>query len=320
MREVRDIGQKVSNWGRWGDSDQRGALNLIGPEQIQRAAKLVIKGETFSLGINLDAGGPLPLNPPVGSRSDRRNPVHIMTELGHAPRERGELRSTDDWLMMPIHGATHWDALSHIILDGTIYNGFDAAEFITPTGATRCAIDVARDGVVARGVLLDVARHRGVPHLECGEVIPPDELDAVAEAQGVTIEPGDVLLIRTGWWEKYLADGSREDFWAGEPGPGIATAAWLRGHDVAAIAADNFSVEAVAAQPDGWASPEIPDQAFTLHVLLTRYLGMLVGELFDLTALAEACAADRTYEFLFCAPPLRISGGVGSPINPLAVK
>lgn len=320
MREIREIGEKISNWGRWGENDERGALNLIGPEQIRRATGLVQRGVAFSLGIDLEANGPLPLKPSVGSRSDRRNPVHIMTELGHAPRERGEMRCTDDWLVMPLHGATHWDALSHIILDGLIYNGFDAARCITPTGATRCAIHAARDGVVARGVLLDIARHRGVDHLECGEIIAPDELDAVAEAQGVAVEPGDVVLIRTGWWEKYLTDGSREEFWAGEPGPGIAAATWFRSHDVAAVAADNFSVEAVAAQSDGWASPEIPDQAFTLHVLLTRYLGMLVGELFSLAELAKDCDADHTYEFLFCAPPLRVAGGVGSPINPLAIK
>jgi kynurenine formamidase len=314
MDRVRELGAKVSNWGRWGAEDQRGALNLIGPEQLVRAAGLVRKGTLISLGVPFDADGP------VQPGSDRRNPLHVMTELGNTPRVRGEFRYTDDWIMMPLQASTQWDALAHVILDGELYNGFDAREHITPTGATRCGIEHAKEGVVGRGVLLDVARHRGVPHLQCGEVISPQELDAVAAAQGVEILSGDILLLRTGWWEKYRRDGSREGFWAGEPGPGLESAEWLRRHDVAAICADNFSVEAIDAKPDGWASPEIPDQAFTLHVLLSKYLGLMVGEIFDLEQLADECAADGVYDFLFCAPALPVTGGVGTPINPLAIR
>jgi kynurenine formamidase len=314
VERVRRIGEQVSNWGRWGAEDQRGALNLIGPEQIVRAARLVRKGTVISLGIPFDADGPIP------DGTDRHNPLHLMTELGRTPRVRGEFRYTDDWITMPLQAATQWDALAHVVLDGELYNGFSAEEHITPTGATRCGIEHVKEGVVGRGVLLDVARHRGVSHLESGEVIPPEELDAVAAAQGVALEPGDIVLLRTGWWEKYLADGAREAFWAGEPGPGLESATWLRRHDVAGICADNFSVEAVAARPDGWASPEIPDQAFTLHVILSKYLGLMVGEIFDLRQLAEDCVQDGVYEFLFCAPALPVTGGVGSPINPLAIK
>ncbi len=314
MQRVRELGEQVSNWGRWGADDERGAINLIGPEQLLRAARLVRNGTVISLGLPFDADGPLPPS------SDRRNPLHVMTELGRTPRVRGSFRYTDDWITMPLQASTQWDAIAHVVLDAELYNGFSADEHITPLGATRCAIDNAKEGVVGRGVLLDVARHRGVPNLECGEVISPQELDAVAAAQGVELLPGDILLLRTGWWEKYLRDGSREDFWAGEPGPGLESAAWLKHHDVAAICADNFSVEAVAARPDGWASPELPDEAFTLHVIVSKYLGLMVGELFDLSRLAEACAADGFYDFLFCAPALPVTGAVGSPINPLAIR
>jgi kynurenine formamidase len=318
MDQVREIGERVSNWGRWGDDDQRGALNLIGPEQVRRAAGLVRKGKVISLGVPFDADGPLP--EASGSKMDRRNPSHVMTELGHSPRGRGEFRYTDDWIVMPLQASTQWDALSHVILDGEIYNGFNAAEHITGLGAARCGIESQATGVVGRGVLLDVARHRGVPNLELGEVITPQELTATAQSQQVELAAGDIVLIRTGWWEKYRREGSREDFWAGEPGPGLESADWFRHHDVAAVAADNFSVEAVASLPDGWASPEIPDQAFTLHVIFTKYLGMLVGEIFDLTELASDCAEDGVYDFFFSAPPLPVTGAVGSPINPLVVK
>jgi kynurenine formamidase len=314
MERVRQIGTQVSNWGRWGAEDQVGALNLIGAEQVVEAARLVRKGTVIRLGLPFAADGPLP------DGIDRRNPLHLMTELGRTPRSRGEFRYTDDWITMPLQASTHWDALAHVILDGAMYNGFKADEHITPTGATRCAIDQAASGVVGRGVLLDVAGYRGVAHLRSGEVISPGELDAVAEAQKVTIKAGDIILLRTGWWEKYLADGSREGFWAGEPGPGLESAQWFRAHDIAGVCADNFSVEAVEHRPDGWASPEIPDQAFTLHVILSKYLGMMVGELYDLTQLAADCAQDNVYEFLFCAPPLPVSGAVGSPVNPLAIK
>lgn len=318
MDRVRDIGKRVSNWGRWGESDERGALNLIGPEQVAHAASLVRSGEVISLGVPFDSDGPLP--DARGSSMDRRNPLHVMTELGHSPRGRGEFRYTDDWITMPLQACTQWDALSHVVLDGEIYNGFDATQHITSLGADRCGIEAQVTGVVGRGVLLDVARHRGVESLELGEVISPNDLNATAEEQGTELLPGDIVLLRTGWWEKYMREGSREAFWAGEPGPGLDSADWFRDNDVAAVAADNFSVEAVAALPDGWASPEIPDQAFTLHVIFTKYLGMLVGEIFDLAQLAEGCAADGRYEFFFTAPPLPVTGAVGSPINPLAIR
>jgi len=325
MEEVRRIGSEISNWGRWGEDDERGAVNLIGPEQVVHAAGLVRKGKVFSLGVPFGSDGPLPDEGASSDKpNDRKNPIHLMTELGNTPRVRGEYRYADDWIIMPLQASTQWDALSHVILDNEIYNGYDAAQHITPTGATKCAIDKVAEGVIGRGVLLDVARHRGVEHLESGQIIPPEELDATAEAQGVEVRPGDIVLIRTGWWErardKPSARETREAFWDGEPGPGLKSAAWFKSHDVAAVCADNFSVEAVEVRSDGFASPEIPDQAFTLHVILTKYLGIMVGEIFDLDRLAADCATDGVYEFLFCAPPLAVSGGLGSPINPLAVK
>jgi kynurenine formamidase len=312
----REIGARLSNWGRWGPADERGTMNLIGPEQILRAAAAVTRGEVISLGVDLNADGPIP--PGFGKRS---NPIHIMTELGQEPRVRGDQRFADDYLMMPLQAATQWDALAHIIYDDKIYNGYVASQHITVDGAGRCSIDRVADGVVGRGILLDVARHRGVDWLQIGDVIEPEELDAVAATQGTELLPGDVLLIRTGWWSMYLATRDRSAYFRGEPGLGLRCAQWLSDRQVAAVCSDNFSVEAIVPGDDGrWASPEVPDQAFVLHMVLTRDMGMMFGEIFDLEALGAACADDGTYEFLFSAPPLRVTGGVGSPLNPLAVR
>ena len=156
-------------------------------------------------------------------------------------------------------------------------------------------------------MLLDVLRHRGVERLG-GESIGPDELQAIADAQGVEIRSGDVLCLRFGVWERFLADRKMP-----QPAPGLSwrCAEWLHAREIAAVAADNVAVE----------GPQEIDGAFlALHMLCLRDMGMMFGEMWNFAALAADCAEDRVYEFQLIAPPLRVTGAVGSPLNPIALK
>jgi len=292
---------------------------------VAEAAALVRHGRVFPLGIPFDDRGP------QGRTAYRTNPLHHMTLTGadgddlarkvlglptlaaesvRTRYEAGPFRFNDDYITMPLQAASQWDALSHVYYDGTLYNGVPA-DTVTSFGASRHGIDkVDVKGITSRGVLLDVARHRGVttiaPDLPS---IEPGELDDVARAQGVRIGRGDIVLVRTGWWTAFAADrGVLTQGWAGLS---WRCAEWLHDLEVAAVAADNIAVEG---------GVQDLDIIFPLHMLCLRDMGMMFGEIWDLDALAADCAADGVYEFQLVAPPLRVTGGVGSPVNPIALK
>jgi kynurenine formamidase len=322
----RKLGKKISNWGRWGDDDQLGTLNFITPEKLTAAASLVRTGKSFALAIPLDGDGP------QGAHGVRRNPIHLMsidgTDADIAERlgkwgggkaaevkamyAMGPARFNDDYLMFAPQSSTQWDALSHVYYDGLLYNGFPSSA-VTSLGAARNSIatPAAIGKIVTRGVLLDVARHRGVDRLEPNTAIAPAELDAVAERQGVRVESGDVVVVRTGWRTAFTGGMSADAWMAGSPGLSWECAEWLWDHEVAAVASDNPAVEAMV---------PVDGCILVLHMLTLRDLGLMLGEIWDLEALGADCAQDGVYEFLLAAPPLRITGGVGSPINPVAVK
>jgi kynurenine formamidase len=306
--EVHALGKACSNWGRWGADDERGTLNLIGPDEVLAACALPVSGEIVSCAIPFDADGPVP------ETSRRHNPRHTMARTGNEPssQQPGGFRSADADLSMSVHGATQWDALAHVHYDGLLYNGRPSS-LITDQGAGACGIERLRAGVLGRGVLLDVPLLHDVPWLADGVAIQPDELTACAEAQGVDIRAGDILLVRTGRMARVHAEGSWGGTYGTGPTPGLSIrcVAWLREHNVAAVASDTVCVEVM---PN-----EVSDCFMPLHMVCIRDMGLLLGEIFDLEALAKACARNRRYEFLFTAPPLPITGGVGSPINPLAV-
>jgi kynurenine formamidase len=306
--EFREIAKRVCNWGRWGADDERGTLNLITPEVVKRAAGCVRRGRVFNLGLAFGADGPQP------GAGLRFNPLHYMSAIAQ-PLGVDSLGFcfSDDVVHMPLQCATQWDALAHVHYDGQIYNGFRADEVLTPSGASRGGIDrAAVDGIISRGVLLDVARQRGVERLAPDVVIGPADLDAAAKAAGTDPGPGDVLLVRTGHIRLFTEDGDRARFSGPQPGLGMACAEWLRERDIAAVCADNVAVETLPG--------DVPGLVIPLHMLCIRDMGMLFGEMLDLEALARDCAEDGVYEFLFTAPPLAVTRGVGSPINPLAVK
>jgi len=307
LEDFRSIGQRLGNWGRWGDDDQRGTTNLITPERMVAAARMVRSGKVFSLGIPFDDGGP------QQGGGIRSNPLHLMTATGqgqeHLP---GGFRYADDYVVMPLQCATQWDGLAHVFYDDRLYNGFPASD-VTPRGALHNGIEAQAEGIAGRGVLLDIAALEGVDWLPGGFVITPEHLDAaIARQGGVEVGAGDILLFRTGWRRMLVETGDKPAFMKSEPGIGVECIEWLRARDVAVIASDNFAIEPIP--------PQEGAGFMWVHMVLIRDLGMTLGEIFDLDALAADCEADGQWDFFFTAPVLKVTHGVGSPINPLAIK
>lgn len=318
VEDVRALAREHSTWGRWGPEDELGCLNHADREAALRGARAVRDGRTFSLALPLGADGPQ--NGALG----RFNPVHLMLRDGgdavtgamvedfYDGRDR-HLRGTDGLVILPLQAGTHWDALSHVIFDGTMYNGRPAAE-VSSRGAQRNAITgAANHAVVTRGVLLDLPALNGGRPLPPGRAVGAADLEACAREHGVTVEPGDALLVRTGHLARYRGAGAWTDYVAGPaPGLGLDAVPWLAERRVAALAADTWAAEVL---PN-----ETPDVMQPLHVVLVWAMGLMLGEMFDLEELAADCAADGRYSFLFAAAPLPITGAVASPVNPVAVK
>jgi kynurenine formamidase len=306
MQKLNDIARKVSNWGRWGKEDERGTLNFITPDVVLRAAACVKRGVTFSLGLPFGADGPQ-----IG-QGGRVNPVHLMTATdGRLGADPNDPHYADDWLMLPLQCATQWDSLAHVWYGDQLYNGFPAAT-VTAAGAAYNGIDKMGAGIVSRGVLLDVARTNGVERLPPGHAITPAELEAAERAEGVRVARGDVLLVRTGHLQAFTQDGDRIAYMRQMPGLGVACVEWLHAREVAAVASDTMAVEVIPFETAGTVLP--------VHALCIRDMGLVLGEMFQLDALADDCASDGTWCCLLTAPPLRTTGGVGSPLNPIAVK
>lgn len=305
--------RSCSNWGRWGEEDQRGTLNHITPDVVRSAAACVRSGKTLSMQLPMDDKGP------QTGAFGRVNPMHQMVATGtdhvagvqaYADDKLG-FGFADDSLYFFLQGGSQWDALGHIFRDGKMFNGFSASE-VSAKGAARGGVE-NMPAVVSRGVLLDLARAKGVDALDLGTAIYPEDLDAAAEQQGVEVRPGDVLLLRTGDMGARRGRPGWDNYSAGDaPGLSILTAPWLQEKQVAAIATDTWGAEV---RPN-----ELPDVFQPLHLILIVSMGLLVGEIWDLDPLAADCAEDGQYDFLFAGPPLVIPGAVGSPVNPQAVK
>ncbi|MEU1123409.1 cyclase family protein [Streptomyces sp. NPDC005899] len=309
---IAEAAQAYSNWGRWGEDDVLGTLNFLDEARRREAAALVRRGASFSLAQSFDMNGPQ-----KGWRR-RTNPVHTMLDtgtdaaLGLQGFPHG-LGGADDVIAMPLQCSTQWDGLGHIFDHGKTWNGRDAARTVTSEGDLVTGIEHMAPHVAGRGVLLDVGRRIGEDgELPDGFAITAEHLTATAEAQGVSVGRGDIVLVRTGQLARARRDGWGD--YAGGPAPGLSftTAGWLHGSEIAAIATDTWGFEV---------RPNEFDVAFQpLHQVAIPNIGLLIGEMWDLDALAEDCAADGAYAFWLTAAPLPITGAVGSPINPIAVK
>jgi kynurenine formamidase len=311
IADVREMAKRFSNWGRWGDDDELGTVNFITPEKVASAARLARTGKILSLAIPFDSRGP------QTGEFGRTNPIHYMMQDGGDVASGSQdwiptLRYTDDAVIMPLQCATQWDALAHIFFDGKMYNGGLPA-LVDSGGAKRNSIVPLRNRIASRGVLLDIPRLRKKDWLEPGEAIYPDELDAAATEAGVKVERGDIVLVRTGQVAMCKSRGSWAGYNGGDaPGLSLTCAEWIYRKEIAGYATDTWGTEVI---PN-----ETADVFQPIHCVSLVHTGVLVGEIFDLDGLAEDCAADGVYEFFFVAPPLPITGAVGSPINPQAIK
>ncbi len=291
-----------TNWGRWGEEDERGAMNLLTPSTVLAAMRTCRTGKVYTLGLPIQRSG-------IPNMVYRGTPQRL-TFVNHSDEEMfksvGGQPGTgvnEDMLMMASHTATHMDALCHVYHEGAIYNGFRYDEVRAYGGACRCGIDQV-GGVVARGVLVDVAAYKGVDWLQPGYVVGLDDFAGALEAQGSEIRPADAVLVRTGWVEWFFATGAQMAF--EQPGIGLELARYLGERDPVLVGADNSGVEA---QPfDGGAF-------LGVHVELLARRGIYLAEHLDLAALS----ADRQYEFLLMISPLRVTGATASPVNPIAI-
>ena len=314
---VLEYCRRHSNWGRWGEDDERGTLNLVTPDMVQHAATLVRKGTPISMALPYDSDGPQ-----TGGLG-RFNPIHLMIRDGADAIAGTSIRDfyggidrhfkgTDDIIIMPLQSGTQWDALGHVVHDDTLYNGYSPDQ-VSSKGAMKGAITQAAGSMVGRGVLLDIPRALGVDWCEKGYAIGADDLDAATDMAGVTVGPGDFVFVRTGAMAQVRAEGGWGDYAGGDAaGLGLASVDWVAERDIAAIAADTWGLEV---RPN-----ETPDVGQPLHIVFIVHMGLWLGEIFDLETLADDCAEDGAYEFMFCGPPLPFSRAVGSPLNPMAVK
>ena len=291
---------RCSNWGRWGPDDERGTLNLITPEHRVRAAGLVREGHTVSCS--------LPLN--TAADTDNIFPAtHLMLRAGDVV-ESWPTRSTADYLALAPHGLSHshLDALCHLAWQGQMYNGRPIS-LVTSMGALANAITIGQDGIVSRGVLLDLPLAQSVDWLEPGTAITPDDLVAAERAAGLRVEEGDILLVRTGRWRRRREIGPW-DSRASIAGLHTDCAPWLRERGVALLGFDGIS-DVFPHAVEGVGLP--------IHTLTLVAMGMQLLDNQDLEQLAGACADRRRWEFLLVVAPLRLERGTASATNPIAV-
>ncbi|TDD71498.1 cyclase family protein [Actinomadura darangshiensis] len=303
---------KYSNWGRWGDGDVLGTVNFIDEAKRREGAALVRQGVSFSLSQRFGIDGPQ-----KGWRR-RTNPVHTMLDtgtdaaLGIQGFPHG-FSGADDVIAMPLQCSTQWDGLGHIFDRGKAWNGRPAERVVTSEGDLVTGIEHMAGPVAGRGVLLDVGRVRGEDgELPDGFAITEEHLRAAIDAHGVAVGRGDIVCVRTGQLARARRDGWGD--YAGGPAPGLSftAAGWLHRTEIAAIATDTWGFEV---------RPNEFDDAFQpLHQVVIPNMGLLVGELWDLDALAAHCAADGVHEFWLTAGPIPVTGAVGAPVNPIAVK
>jgi kynurenine formamidase len=297
----------LSNWGRWGADDELGTINLITPARRQAAARLVRDGVSVTCA--------RPISTEITPETTFQ-PVRFMVDSGEgrdtATAERIlERRGASEFIGMVFHGysITHVDTPAHYFWQGKIYNGRSCNLITSREGAQVEAVDVLRDGVVSRGVLLDVAAVKGRA-LGAGEGVMPEDLEATEKAAGVRVEPGDILLVRTGYYGRRLAEGARNPMRDGSPAVHVAAAPWLRERGVAMLGTDTHND--VSPLP-------YPGLGNALHIVALVAMGLWLIDNANLEDVARACSERRRWEFMLTVAPLRLLATTGSPVNPIAL-
>lgn len=302
---LRALAERVSNRGRWGPDDQRGTLNLIDGAAVRRGAAAVRQGRPFSLAIAFDADGPQ-----TGAIPGRDNPRHEMVAINVAyTGDPDGFTTSDDRVSLGVQAATHWDALAHAGYGGLLYNATPNT-VVTDAGASRLGID-AFGPVASRGIVLDVARLHGVDHFDDGYPITGDDLDAALAATGLTVEAGDLVVVRTGHMH-FLGAGGKDRYRDVSPGLSTKSIEWFFDHDIAGVATDTLVFECYPC--------EDPDVLLPVHMIHLRDMGLAQGQLWDLDDLAADCAADGQHDFLLVATPIPLTASTGGMVAPTAIK
>ncbi|HXG03250.1 MAG TPA: cyclase family protein, partial [Candidatus Binatia bacterium] len=296
-----------SNWGRWGADDELGTVNLITPAKRRQAARLVEDGVSVTCA--------RPISTEIAADTTFQ-PLRFMVDSGEgrdtaSPERILERRGASEFIGMVFHGytITHVDTPAHYFWQGRLYNGRSCNLVTSREGAQVESVDLLRDGVVSRGVLLDVAAVRG-RWLGAGEGVMPEDLEAAEKAQGVQVEEGDILLVRTGYYARRLAEGPRNPIRDGSPAVHVAAAPWLRERGVAMLGSDTHND--IAPLP-------YPRLGNALHIVALVAMGLWLIDNANLEDLARACAARRRWAFMLTLAPLRLPAATGSPVNPIAL-
>ncbi|OZF44956.1 cyclase [Rhodococcus sp. 14-2470-1b] len=312
--EIAKAAERNRNWGKWGEDDVRGTMNYVTDELRAAAGSLIKRGVSFSLSQSFDMDGPQ-----KGWRR-RTNPVHTMLDTGTDAVAGIQgfphgLGGADDVVSMPLQCSTQWDGLGHIFDHGIAWNGRPADSVVTSLGDGVTGIETVANGIVGRGVLLDVGRQFGEDgELPDGFAITTEHLKSTISAQGVTAEVrrGDLVLVRTGQLSRVRREGWGEYAGGAAPGLSFTTADWLHDSEIAAVATDTWGFEV---------RPNEFDVAFQpLHQVAIPNIGLFLGEMWDLDELSADCATDGVFEFFLTAAPIPVTGAVGAPVNPIAVK
>jgi kynurenine formamidase len=293
--------EELKNWGRWGAGDERGALNHLTDERRAAAAGVVRSGEAVSLAHD------------IGTEPSAENPrpaQHHMLASGDARDANGiaGYEAARDYIGLDVHGlfTTHVDALSHMFVRGQMYGGRPASD-VRSDGARANTVLSMADGVVGRGVLLDIPRARGVDHLDAGELVTVADLEAAEQAEGVRVGPGDVLLVAWGREARRAATAGFDGF----AGLHAECLPWIHGREVAVLGSDGIS--------DPMPFAGTPEWPFPVHQIGITAIGLHLIDNVALGRLAERCGTAGRWEFLFTMAPLRIPRGTGCPVNPVAV-
>jgi kynurenine formamidase len=301
-----------TNWGKWGADDQMGTWNYVTPEVIRHALTLVRKGEAYLLA--------LPIEPDQMTASNRDDRIYrYMASTGQSASR--EPAFAEDELFTPVHGPTHWDGLAHIMGERKLYNGYDSDTYVTDRGALRNGVQNVSNKMVTRGVLVDIARDQGVKRLSAGHLVTVEDIETAARHEGVSFLQGDVVFIRTGWMSIWYEQGKYAyRHTHGAPGIGWGVSQWLKRNRAAAVGVDTVDQEIMPCEPEALQMIHQPKWDMPIHYELIRNQGMMLMDISYLDELAEACARDHVYEFLFIGGALNIINGTGSPACPLAIK
>ena len=304
IEEFDKLFESLKNWGKWGRDDELGTLNYITSDKVRAAAATVKSGRSVSMSI--------PINTVAGP--DNPNPaIHYMCNTHDIDIGSGALRFATDFLAMQFHGDchTHIDALCHIAYKGKLYNGLDSC-LVDAKGAHTLDITAMAHGVVGRGVLIDVPRHRGVKWLEPSEVVTREEIEEIEKEEGVRLSSGDILVLRTGHHRRRLELGAWNADYSGAGRAGLDPYSMLLLHEreIAAFLPDGDG-EVVPAYVEGLLYP--------IHPLQIAAMGMACTDSLQFEELVKVCEEEGRYEFMVVLAPLRLPEGTGSQLNPIAI-